>query len=39
MQQIMFKVPDMPEVSEVIVTKDAVLHMSEADQYVKYIKK
>jgi ATP-dependent Clp protease ATP-binding subunit ClpX len=38
MQQIMFKVPDMPEVSEVIVTKDAVLHMSEADQYVKYIR-
>lgn len=39
MQQIMFDVPDMQGVQEVVITKDAVDHINEAHNYVKYIKK
>ncbi len=38
MQQIMFDIPDMKDVSQVIITKESVDHINEADQYVKYIK-
>ena len=36
MQQIMYEVPDMENVDEVIITKKAVENIHDADRYVKY---
>ena len=37
MQQIMFDVPDNENVSEVIITKEAVEHIDQASDYVTYV--
>lgn len=37
MQQIMFDVPDNQNVSEVIITKEAVEHIDRASDYVTYV--
>lgn len=39
MQKIMYNVPDMKELEEVVITKDAVTHLDESEKYVKYITK
>lgn len=39
MQQIMFDVPEMEDVKEVVITKEAVDHINEAHNYVKYLRK
>lgn len=38
MQQIMYDIPDMSDISQVVITKESVDHINEADQYAKYIK-
>ena len=35
----MYNVPDMKELEEVVITKDAVTHLDESEKYVKYITK
>ncbi len=38
MQKVMYHVPDMKDVQEVVITKDAVLNLDNSEKYVKYIK-